>query len=295
MREFMRGLIDDAGTFPPEELPLEAAVDRHIAARLEAEAWILGRFVAGSTNVGRLAALSPFAWPVTVVIDHPLVHDGFAAARSAAESGRVLVESVEIPLARGKGASVASRLSDLATQLTGAGLGGLELFVEAPIGSLDGIDETAAEFAAAGREHGIALFAKVRCGGAAVPAPDALAAFIAVMSARRVPFKATAGLHHPVARVRAEGFSHGYLNVAGASVLAASGTIGRAEISEMLADTRTANFALDAATFRWKSFAAGAPSIAAAREQCFRSFGSCSLDEPIGDLAAMGFLERAVS
>ena len=49
----------------------------------------------------------------------------------------------------------------------------------------------------------------MRCGGAEVPTADALGRFLSACRAAGVPFKATAGLHHPLA---AEG-RHGFLNV----------------------------------------------------------------------------------
>jgi hypothetical protein len=74
-----------------------------------------------------------------------------------------------------------------------AGLDGLdgEAYVELPLG--DGIEEQVADLARRG------LRAKVRCGGAEVPTQRELGRFLAVCREHRVPFKATAGLHHPLA------------------------------------------------------------------------------------------------
>ena len=76
-----------------------------------------------------------------------------------------------------------------------------EAYVELPLG--DGLEERIGVLAERG------LRAKVRCGGAEVPTADALGRFLAACRAAGVPFKATAGLHHPLA---AEG-RHGFLNV----------------------------------------------------------------------------------
>jgi hypothetical protein len=91
-----------------------------------------------------------------------------------------------------------------------AGLDGLhgEAYVELPL------DDGLAEKAAALAERG--LRAKVRCGGADVPSAEALGRFLAVCRDAGVPFKATAGLHHPLA---AEG-RHGFLNVLAACAFA---------------------------------------------------------------------------
>ena len=61
------------------------------------------------------------------------------------------------------------------------------------------------------RERG--AFAKVRCGGATVPTVAELAAFIRACREAGVPFKATAGLHHPIRR---DG-EHGFLNLLAAA------------------------------------------------------------------------------
>src|SRR6185503_6096765 len=93
-------------------------------------------------------------------------------------------------------------------------------FVEFPAEVVNGGD--ARGFIAALAGHSAA--AKVRTGGVtpeAFPAPGKLAEFISACHGAGVPFKATAGLHHPV---RAEypltyepgcprGVMHGFLNV----------------------------------------------------------------------------------
>ncbi len=80
-------------------------------------------------------------------------------------------------------------------------------------------------------EAGAAL--KLRTGGLtadAFPTPGALAAGIAAAHAARVPFKATAGLHHPVRMYRDEvgGVMHGFLNVFGGACLLRAGRHRRA-------------------------------------------------------------------
>ena len=85
-----------------------------------------------------------------------------------------------------------------------AGLDGLsgEAYVELPLG--DGLEEKVAALAGRG------LRAKVRCGGAEVPTRRERSAASSPSAATPAcPFKATAGLHHPLA---AEG-RHGFLNV----------------------------------------------------------------------------------
>ena len=54
---------------------------------------------------------------------------------------------------------------------------------------------------------------KLRCGGASIPSAEQVALVIASCREAGVPFKATAGLHHPVRR----GAEHGFLNLLAAT------------------------------------------------------------------------------
>ena len=60
----------------------------------------------------------------------------------------------------------------------------------------------------------LGLRAKVRCGGSVLPSVPALAEFVQACRRLEVPFKATAGLHHPVR----SGDDHGFLNLLAAAV-----------------------------------------------------------------------------
>jgi len=109
-----------------------------------------------------------------------------------------------------------------------------------------------------------------------------------------VPFKATAGLHHPIRHFNAPaGFvMHGFLNVIGAAVLAHGRQADRSALAEMLADENPANFRLDEQSFAWRGLAADAAQIGRARASAIHSYGSCSFAEPVEDLAAFGILQR---
>ena len=123
----------------------------------------------------------------------------------------------------------------------------------------------------------LGLRAKVRCGGSVLPSVPALAEFIQGCRRLGVPFKATAGLHQPLRH----GDEHGFLNVLAAAVFG--------DEEEALADEDPESFAVSAESFRWRERAAGAREIAQARE-LFVSFGSCSAQEPIDGLQALGML-----
>ena len=123
----------------------------------------------------------------------------------------------------------------------------------------------------------LGLRAKVRCGGSVLPSVPALAEFVQACRRLEVPFKATAGLHQPLRH----GDEHGFLNVLAAAVFG--------DEEEALADEDPESFAVIAESFRWRERTAGADEIAEARE-LFVSFGSCSAQEPIDGLQALGML-----
>jgi hypothetical protein len=123
----------------------------------------------------------------------------------------------------------------------------------------------------------LGLRAKVRCGGSVLPTVPGLAEFVQACRRLEVPFKATAGLHEPLRH----GDEHGFLNLLAAVVFG--------DEEEALADEAAESFDVSAETFRWRDRTADAYEIARARE-LFVSFGSCSAQEPIDGLQALGML-----
>jgi hypothetical protein len=124
----------------------------------------------------------------------------------------------------------------------------------------------------------LALRAKVRCGGAVTPSVTGLAEFVEACRRLEVPFKATAGLHHPLR----SGDEHGFLNLLAAAVF------GDEEAA--LAEEDAGAFELDGDSFRWRGREAGADEVARIRRELFVSFGSCDAQEPIDGLRDLGLL-----
>jgi len=147
--------------------------------------------------------------------------------------------------------------------------------------------------AAAARAH---VGMKVRCGGVtadAFPAIDEIASFIDAAATEQVPFKATAGLHHPVRHLNAaSGFvMHGFLNVLAAAALAHH--VDRAAIENILAEEDPAAFRFDDTSFSWRDDRVSAEELAGAREGVFVAYGSCSFTEPVEDLIELSILKNA--
>jgi hypothetical protein len=121
----------------------------------------------------------------------------------------------------------------------------------------------------------LGLRAKIRCGGEHVPSVDELAGFMQGCRERKLPFKATAGLHHAVR----EGGAHGFVNLLAAAVFD----------EEALAEEDAAAFRLNETHFMWRDRDAAPIEILNARE-LFVGFGSCSFFEPVDELKALGLL-----
>jgi hypothetical protein len=123
---------------------------------------------------------------------------------------------------------------------------------------------------------------KIRMGGDTVPAPAAVAAFLRACAAARLPFKATAGLHHPLRNPT----MHGFVNLFLAAALAWRGEDPLATLDEQSA----AAFQFGDGAVEWHGHTASAAELREIRENFAISFGSCSFEEPIADLKALGWL-----
>jgi hypothetical protein len=128
--------------------------------------------------------------------------------------------------------------------------------------------------------------AKIRCGGESVPPVEAVAAFVVACRDAGVRFKATAGLHHPIRH----GDRHGFLNLLAAAVFAHADGLGEDELATVLAEEDPGAFSLDADALAVHGHRADAAAIDGARAELFAAYGSCSFDEPVDDLTALGVL-----
>ncbi|HUH07956.1 MAG TPA: hypothetical protein VML96_09125 [Egibacteraceae bacterium] len=306
----LSGLIDDAGLFPPAALAMPMAVAEHSRADAGPYAWIQGRFLCPVERLGELVAALPLGadWGLGVIAgDIPLfglegrLERGLAQVAAAVESsgGRLRLQALEFRLPP-EPVDVASVLRAVSSAARRVSLGsGVELYLEAPLGpswiATPAMARAIAE-ARTGWPDGPCAppGAKIRCGGTAETTASIaeLASFIAACAAAGAPFKATAGLHHPLAhRDPVTGdHAHGFLNVAAATALLAGGALGPGELEDVLAETDPSVLSLSAHGLSWRGRWARAGVIARMRRERLRSYGSCSFAEPIDDLTALGVL-----
>ena len=271
--ELLEALVDDAGLFPPEQLPMAAALARHRADEAAAHAMLAHRFLCPASRLDELRtelgrAGGDAALRLGLILDTGL--PGLSAALEVvAAEPRLSLELVEVPVP--EGAEVAPALEALA---------GVEaaVYLEGPRAELGWV-ETLAGWSGPSRRG-----AKVRCGGARpeqFPSPQELARFISACAAGNVAFKATAGLHHAVraADNRTGLVHHGFLNLLVATARAEQGEAD-ATLTGVLACEEPAALAEAARSIL--------PDQAGRTRSLFVAYGSCSTSEPLEDLAALG-------
>ena len=144
--------------------------------------------------------------------------------------------------------------------------------------------------------------AKIRCGGVRsemIPDAEVIARFIDLCAHADVPFKATAGLHHPL---RGEypltydpepprAMMHGFLSVFLASALRRqSPDFDATHLARLIREGDADTLAFDDGGARWKEHEIGTEGIAHARGGFCLAFGSCSFEEPTSELRELGLI-----
>ena len=307
------GLFDYAGLFPPARLPLAGAVARFAAHRAGPEAPLVGRFVLPAREAGALAAALPSSdAPVRLALigtggadTDAFFHgveadlDGVCAALQDAPHLLPDVYEVRLPDAVvAEPGAVGALVERVHVALATSGLAGLALAFEVPVHGVTAPESLAALADVLATQEGML---KLRTGGPAaadVPAPEALAAALVADRDARVRFKCTAGLHHPVYAPAGgpDGAPmHGFLNVFGGATLLHAGAVPPEVLPDVLREAYAGAFALGAdGSFTWRETTIPADAVRAARGWA-TGFGTCSIDEPVDDLRALGLLDAALA
>ena len=283
----LRRLIDYAGLFPPAALPMETTVANYGRDLASSESWMLGRLIVPVARfaefeiaVDGLGRAANGPWQISALTGTDLRSDiDEIVSFNERNSGRAIIDAIETKVATSEGIAAAAAMIPH----------DIETFFELPV--VVDPDILVAAVAAAGRR------AKIRTGGItqdAFPPADQIVRFIARCAARGVAFKATAGLHHPLRCVRpltyepesASGTMHGFLNVfLAATLIHRGGDVALAETLLADGDPGSFRFAEDAVSWRDEELATC--EIESCRTRLALSFGSCSFDEPVGELAEL--------
>jgi len=294
LRSLLTGIIDYAGLFPPAKLEIGPAVRNFAEYRGGDHDWMLGRFVVPAGRLEELeqaaANLLPGAgetpWELSVLggTDPEGTAQALKALHERHPGGELRASAVEMK------ASTPREIRTILERLPSD----LEIFVEIPY--QEDPESLLEELAKDSRGR-----AKIRTGGVtenAFPTPEQMARFVRACVATDVPFKATAGLHHPL-RGRyqltyepdsPQGTMFGFLNVFVGAALERAGRLAEGELLEILQESKLADFTFDDGSLGWRRHRLSAPETEEARKLFARSYGSCSFVEPIEDLQRLSVL-----
>lgn len=296
----MHELIDYAGLFPPAAHTMAEASSRYARYRLSPHAPALGRFVVPAARLVEweqaVTALSPAQrnyapWRLTALAAPPCRREipaivSFNERSADGHEFSAHVDSIEVNVTT----------PEEVREVAAVAPDGLRVFFECPV--TDRLDPLLDAVAAAGAS------AKIRTGGIvpdAIAPPAAVARFVAACAAQDVAFKATAGLHHPVRAVHPLTYEsgaprvamNGFLNVFVAAVLARQHHLDASQVLPVLEETAPEAFVFSDSGLAWRDVAVTTTEVLDARRFAL-SFGSCSFDEPIRDLIALGLLSPVI-
>lgn len=320
LRTLLKEILDYAGLFPPADLSLPQAIHNYAEYREQPESWMLSRFV---LPVRRLPDLTPFqslfskGSPYRFSVlgtggnDPDTFLDAFARDLEVIDTfddnfgGRAQVDAMEVPLPH---TLVGSTQRDLESffeavdqRLVQTGTAKLDLFFELPMRpkAVDGLPAVCAAVAEYNSRQPLPprseMGLKMRCGGGDpedVPSVEQAAAVIVSCRNASVPFKATAGLHHPL-RHYDDGLDtemHGFINLFAAAVFASEHQLAPPEVETILLEETKNNFRFEKDTLSWRNLSVPLEGVRHTRDSLALSFGSCSFEEPIDHLRDLEWL-----
>jgi hypothetical protein len=288
----LAGLVDYAGLFPPASEDMRAALESYASYFQGPERMALGRFIVPISRVKELeeegGALMPRGsptgpWRLSVLVAEDVRSASEEMQKfncrhlSDSKGGHAVIDVAELK------ASTVDEIGHQRRDLPPA----FTPYFEIPItGDVSPLVKALAQVRAR---------AKVRTGGVtpeAFPSAEAVIRFIGACQREAVPFKATAGLHHPIRgeyRLTYEAggpsaMMYGFMNVFLAAVLLYAGE-SEATAAAALEESDPLAFRFSEDAIQWRDKSIGAELILAARSEFAISFGSCSFREPVEELA----------
>lgn len=287
--------IDYAGLFPPAALDMATAVRQYAEYRSSPDAWALGRFVVPVARLeelereaGPLAPKDPAEpWRLSALLGPAAAEELHALGEFNCRHARPGTAALSADVVEARADSV-----EAIDQLLAGLPRWAQAYVEIPL------NRDPAPLVAAIARHGAR--AKVRTGGVtadAFPSGADLARFLRACTAAGVPFKATAGLHHPLraeyrltyAPDSATGTMFGFLNVFLAAALLRRG-LSDPDAVRLLEERSADAFRFSADPIEWRGHRLDRAAVEEARTGGIAAFGSCSFTEPVAELRGMGLL-----
>lgn len=276
----LAGLIDYAGLYPPAGLDMHSAVENYLTYKNGIHAWALGRFVLDVKRVDEFCKVAgEDCEDVRLSLIAPADFDRKALA-GLIERG-IRVDAVEFKIDSFAGVELHTWRGP-----------GIETYMELLAGRTN--PDMLDAISAAG------VRTKLRMGGVvaeAFPATKTVAGVLTALAARNLAFKATAGLHHAI-RSRHHftyepgspgGTMHGFVNLFCAAALIHFGKDAHAA-ETVLEEQDAKAWHVAPQAIEWHGVRWSAERIGEVREKFMTSFGSCSFEEPIRELEALGWL-----
>ncbi len=292
VRTLLAEIIDYAGLFPPSQISMPEAVINYATYRNSNYNWMLGRFVVPAARLDEFfESAGDFisrggrdAWRLSVLAGE----DIYETIRqiedfNAKNAPGVICDTLEVR------ANTESKIENTVKALPSL----LTAYFEVPT------DERLADLITAIALQG--QRAKLRTGGITAdefPSTRTIIRFIRTCLAANVPFKATAGLHHPLRCFRPltyeanapRGTMNGFLNLFLATGFARAG-FKPIILEEILEDEFEESFEFTENGVAWHGdYFLTTWQLGFIRQKSVISFGSCSFDEPIHDLQEIGLL-----
>jgi hypothetical protein len=290
------GLIDYAGLFPPASEDMRSAVERYASYLKSTDRPALGRFI---VPLSRLKELEDAAtdlmprggdsepWRVAVLVAEDVKAAGEDMLKfnchhwSGSEQGHAVIDVAELKASMVD--DIVREKSELPRFFTA--------YFEIPVKGTEDVSRLIKAIAEAGAR------AKIRTGGVtpdAFPPTESIVDFMVACQRERVPFKATAGLHHPVRGTyplsyepgSPTGTMYGFLNLLTAAALVYVGDTEDNAIAA-LEEADPSAFGFEDQAIVWRGKRISAEQLKAARSELAISFGSCSFREPVDELAAL--------
>jgi hypothetical protein len=288
LKTLLTEIVDYAGLFPPSNVGMTSAVKNYANYLQSENAWMLGRFI---LPVSRLDEFSTEAesffgdkiWRLSVVADEnlPETLDKIANFNELAGE-KAVVEMLELKVNSADEIHHASKLIPR----------NLITYFEIPLQEI----MTDLMIALAMTKNR----AKIRTGGItkeAFPNSPEIVKFMRVCIAANVPFKATAGLHHPLKCIKPltyeqnapTGMMHGFLNLFLAACFLRQ-DLNNSFVYNLINETDANNLEFADDGVLWKEHAVLTQIIETVRTKNAISFGSCSFLEPLEDLQNLELL-----
>lgn len=275
----LEGLIDYAGLYPPANLDMQATVRNWSASFSSEDKWMLARLIIPVQRLGEFKQVAEQLlpksdeepWQLSILLPEASSDSFEHAAQQVVdfnmEGCGAVANVVEFK------ATSTSEIDEALTCLHDD----IFPFIELPIDQ----DPRGLIAALAGSIAG----AKVRTGGVTAelyPSVEDLARFIHCCAISKLQFKATAGMHHPCRNYNESVGVHefGFLAVMYATAAARFQDATLDHIADIL---RSESIDMESCKEEM---------LESVRAELFCSFGSCSFDDPMTDLRAMGLLQE---